>query len=392
MNARLQAFFARGEHKPVTDQVLLAVVLVLLTIGLLMVASASTDVANSMLGSPLAMFFKQLVYVCMGLGCLFLMLHVPVEKLEQGSWLLLLLAIVLLVAVLVVGREINGSVRWIHLGFFNLQASEAAKLCVIIYMAAYLVRRLEEVRTQWIGFIKPMAVLSFTAFLLLLEPDFGSLVILMGAAVGMIFMAGARLLPFAVLILVMTLIVVLLVLIEPYRMARLTSYMDPWSNAFGSGYQLTQSLIAFGRGDFLGEGLGNSIQKLFYLPESHTDFVYAVLAEEFGAVGSIIVLFLFLLVGWRALAIGSRAEKVGLLFHGFVAYGIAILFVSQSFINLGVSTGLLPTKGIALPLVSYGGSSLLINCIAMGILLRVDFERQVMKKTAVAGQRRHYGK
>lgn len=376
-----------GAQSKYVDFPLLAALLLLISIGLVMVGSASLDVSESIFSNPFRIFLKQVVFVVMGVGGMLAMLMVPTAVIERYSWVLLFLALGLLVLVLIIGREVNGSVRWISLGMFNLQASEAAKLCIVIYLAGFLVRRLDEVRTRWSGFLKPMAVLGLSAFLLLLEPDLGSLVVLMGASLGMIFMAGARLLPFMILIVCMAGIIVLLIIMEPYRMARLTSYMDPWAHAFGSGYQLTQSLIAFGRGDLVGEGLGNSIQKLFYLPEAHTDFVYAVLAEEFGAFGSLGVLLLFMFVAWRSLQIGVRSEQAGLLFHGFVAYGIGLLVVSQALINIGVNTGLLPTKGLALPMISYGGSSLLINCLAFGVLLRIDYERRVSTDEARAEER-----
>ncbi|MDP0562305.1 MAG: putative lipid II flippase FtsW [Candidatus Endonucleobacter sp. (ex Gigantidas childressi)] len=380
-----------GANPKYIDFVLLAALFLLLATGLVMAGSASFDVSESIFANPFRIFLKQLVFVILGVVIILTMLVVPIFIIERYSWVLLFLALGLLILVLVIGREVNGSVRWISLGIFNLQASEAAKLCIIIYLAGYLVRRLDEVRARWTGFLKPMLVLSFSSVLLLLEPDLGSLVVLMGASLGMIFMAGARLLPFMILIVLMAGIVVLLVIAEPYRVARLTSYMDPWAHAFGSGYQLTQSLIAFGRGELIGEGLGNSIQKLFYLPEAHTDFVYAVLAEEFGAIGSLGVLLLFIFVAWRSLQIGVRAERMGLLFHGFAAYGIALLFVIQVLINIGVNTGMLPTKGLTLPLISYGGSSLLINCLAFGILLRIDYERRLKSDIDKAEKRQSNG-
>lgn len=358
------------------DVVLLGAVLALLAIGLVMVGSASMDVSSATFGDPLRVVFKQFLFMSVGLLAMGLMMLFPISRIQQMSWVGLLIAFFLLVVVLVVGREINGSVRWIPLGFFNLQASEIAKLCVVIYLAGYLVRHLEEVRTQWSGFIKPMFVMAGLALLLLAEPDLGALVVLTVAVMGMIFMAGARFHQFLVMIAGVIILIGLMIWMEPYRMARITSYMDPWAHAFGSGYQLTQALIAFGRGAWFGEGLGNSIQKLFYLPEAHTDFVFAVLAEEFGIVGSLLILGLFLFIAWRSLQLGARSEAKGLLFHGFVAYGIALLFASQALINIGVNTGLLPTKGLALPLISYGGSSLIVNCLAFGILLRIDFERR----------------
>ncbi|MBO9494846.1 putative lipid II flippase FtsW [Thalassotalea sp. G20_0] len=365
------------------DMVLLGSVLALLAIGLVMVGSASMDVSSATFGDPLRVVFKQLLFMVAGLFAMGIMMLVPVSRIQQMSWVGLLVAFFLLVLVLIVGREINGSVRWIPLGFFNLQASEVAKLCVVIYLAGYLVRHLDEVRTRWSGFIKPMLVLSGLALLLLAEPDLGALVVLTVAVMGMIFMAGARFHQFLVMIAGVIILIVLMIWMEPYRMARITSYMDPWAHAFGSGYQLTQALIAFGRGAWLGEGLGNSIQKLFYLPEAHTDFVFAVLAEEFGLIGSLLLLGLFLFVAWRSLQLGSRAEARGMLFHGFVAYGIALLFACQALINISVNTGLLPTKGLALPMISYGGSSLIVNCLAFGILLRIDFERRLTKATEV---------
>lgn len=372
------------------DMVLFAAVLALLAIGLVMVGSASMDVSSATFGDPLRIVFKQLLFMVVGLFAMGIMMLVPVSRIEQMSWVGLLVAFFLLAVVLLVGREINGSIRWIPLGFFNLQASEVAKLCVVIYLAGYLVRHLDEVRTRWSGFIKPMLVMTGLALLLLAEPDLGALVVLTVAVMGMIFMAGARFHQFLVMIAVVVILIGLMIWLEPYRMARITSYMDPWAHAFGSGYQLTQALIAFGRGAWFGEGLGNSIQKLFYLPEAHTDFVFAVLAEEFGVIGSLLLLGLFLFVAWRSLQLGSRAESRGMLFHGFVAYGIALLFASQALINIGVNTGLLPTKGLALPMISYGGSSLIVNCLAFGILLRIDFERRLTKAVEakpVAGHR-----
>lgn len=379
------------EKAAVLDTSLFAAVLALLAVGLVIVSSASMDISNSTFGNPFWILVKQIIFIGVGLSIMLVALTVPVERLHQFSWHSLMLAIALLVLVLVVGREINGSTRWIPLGFFNLQASELGKILVVIYMSSYLTRHLEEVRTSWSGFIKPLAVLMLVAVLLLLEPDFGSVVVLTVATMGMIFMAGARVHQFILMVLLMGVFIALLVWIEPYRMARLTAYMDPWADAYGSGYQLTQALIAFGRGGWLGEGLGNSIQKLFYLPEAHTDFVYAVLAEELGMLGALAVIAGFVFISWRAMQIAFRAEAKGLRFHAFLAYGLALLFASQCLINLGVSSGLLPTKGLALPLISYGGSSLIVNCMAFGILLRIDYERRlakVVEEPVIAGRKR----
>ena len=380
-----------SEQASVLDTSLFGAVLALLAIGLIMVSSASMDISNSTFGNPFWILIKQVIFIVAGLVAMMVMMVVPVKHLQQFSWQSLMLAFALLVLVLIVGREINGSTRWIPLGFFNLQASELGKILVVIYMASFLVRHLDEVRTSWYGFLKPLLVLLAVAALLLFEPDFGSVVVLTVATMGMIFMAGARFHQFLAMAILVAIAIALMVLIEPYRMARLTAYMDPWADAFGSGYQLTQALIAFGRGGWMGEGLGNSIQKLFYLPEAHTDFVYAVLAEELGMFGAIAVIAGFVFISLRSLQIAHRAETKGLKFHGFLAYGLALLFASQCLINLGVSSGLLPTKGLALPLISYGGSSLIVNCMAFGILLRIDYERRlakVVEEPVIAGRKR----
>jgi len=225
--------------------------------------------------------------------------------------------------------------------------------------------------TSWWGFAKPMLVLGVAAILLLSEPDFGATVVIGAAFLGMIFLSGAKLGQFIVLICGCMAGALALIYSQPYRLKRLVGYQDPWADQFGSGYQLTQSLIAFGRGDWAGVGLGNSIQKQFYLPEAHTDFVFAILAEEFGLIGTLIVVSLFAVLVYRALRIGYLAEKKQQLFSAYFAYGIAILFASQSFINMGVNMGLLPTKGLTLPLVSYGGSSLIVSCMCIGVLQRI---------------------
>ena len=360
------------------DLPLLGSVLALMVIGLVMVSSASMGESGNIYGNPLYILIKQGIFVAGGLVCIAVMLVIPVKTIEHYSWLAVFIALGLLFVVLFT-REINGSRRWIPLGIFNLQASEAAKLLLVVYMSGYLVRHLEQVRTQFKGFFKPLVILAISAVLLLVARDLGALVVLLAATMGMIFLAGVRWGHFGGLIILLGVFIFLAVWLEPYRMARMTAYWDPWANAYGSGYQLTQSLIAFGRGEWFGAGLGNSIQKLFYLPEAHTDFVFAVLAEEFGVFGCTLVIMLFLFVSCRIMQIGFRCEGKGLRFHAYIAYGCAVLFGSQAMLNIGVSSGLLPTKGLALPLISYGGSSLLINCLAFGLLLRIDYERRLFK-------------
>lgn len=348
----------------------------LLLVGLVMVSSASITMADRQLHQPFYYAIRQALYIGLGLLLALVLLQVKLSVWERGSFVWLSLALALLVVVLIpgVGREVNGSVRWLALGPLRLQVSEPAKLLLILYLAGYLVRRGDEVREHVAGFLKPMAVLVVAAVLLLLEPDFGATVVLMSTVLGMTFLAGVRLWQFAVLMGLAASAFAVLAISSPYRMERLTAFLNPWADPFNSGFQLTQSLIAIGRGDVFGVGLGASIQKLFYLPEAHTDFVFAVLAEEFGLVGVIAVIALYAFVVWRAFAIAAVARHGEQPFAAYLAYGIGIWIGLQSFINMGVNMGLLPTKGLTLPLMSYGGSSLLVMCAAVALLLRIDYE------------------
>ncbi|MET1080066.1 MAG: putative lipid II flippase FtsW [Pseudomonas sp.] len=360
------------------DFPLLAGCLALLGLGLVMITSASSEVAAVQTGNPLYHMIRHLLYLVIGLVAAGVVLMIPLETWQRLGWLLLLGAFGLLVLVLIpgIGREVNGAMRWIGFGAFNVQPSEIAKVFVVIYLAGYLVRRQAEVRESWGGFFKPFVVLLPMAGLLLMEPDFGATVVMMGAAAAMLFLGGVGLFRFALMVSLAIGAVVILVQAQPYRMARLTNFTDPWADQFGAGYQLSQALIAFGRGEWFGVGLGNSIQKQFYLPEAHTDFVFSVLAEELGLVGALATVGLFLFVCIRALYIGLWAEKAKQFFAAYVAYGLAFLWVGQFLINIGVNTGLLPTKGLTLPFLSYGGSSLVICCVSLALLLRIEWERR----------------
>ncbi|MCY1507956.1 putative peptidoglycan glycosyltransferase FtsW [compost metagenome] len=362
------------------DFALLAGCLALLGLGLVMITSASSEVAAAQTGNPLYHMIRHLIYVAIGVVAGGLTMMIPMSFWQAMSWKLLLASFGLLVLVLVpgIGREVNGSMRWIGFGMFNVQPSELAKVFAVIFLAGYLVRRQEEVRESWMGFFKPFIVLLPMAFLLLMEPDFGATVVMMGAAAAMLFLGGVGLFRFGLLVALAVGAVFVLVQAQPYRMARLTSFTDPWADQFGSGYQLSQALIAFGRGEWLGVGLGNSVQKQFYLPEAHTDFVFSVLAEELGLVGSLLTVALFVFVTARALYIGLWAEKAGQFFSAYVAYGLAFLWIGQFLINIGVNVGLLPTKGLTLPFLSYGGSSLVICCVCLGLLLRIEWERRTV--------------
>lgn len=358
------------------DHALLIAVLIILGLGLVMVASASISIADRQLGQPFYYFMRQGLFVLLGISMAAVVTRIPLDVWERASALLLIAGLLLLGFILLPGvaREINGSTRWLSLGVFNLQPSEFMKLFVIVYLAGYLVRRGDEVRTTVWGFLKPMLVLVAVAILLLLEPDMGSAAVIFATALGMMFLGGVRIWHFGVLILLIASSVVALTITSPYRMERITAFLNPWADPFNSGFQLTQSLIAFGRGEWFGAGLGSSVQKLFYLPEAHTDFVFAVLAEELGMFGALSVVLLFSFVAVRAFHIANQARQLGLCFASYTAYGITLWLSMQAFINIGVNTGVLPTKGLTLPLMSYGGSSMLVACIAVGLLLRVDIE------------------
>ncbi|WP_076577151.1 cell division protein FtsW [Aeromonas sp. RU39B] len=356
------------------DRQLVTLAFALMSVGLIIVASASIPEGISLADDPFMFVKRHGMFLVMALGIAWFVLQVPMARWQTYNAPLLVLAILMLLLVLVAGRSVNGSVRWLPLGPFNLQPAEFAKLALFVYLAGYLVRRQHEVRERFIGFMKPMAVLFVLAILLLLQPDLGSVIVMFVTTLGMLFLAGARLVQFIGLILVGVSAVVTLIIAEPYRMRRVTSFLDPWADPFGSGYQLTQSLMAFGRGSWLGEGLGNSIQKLEYLPEAHTDFVFAILGEELGYVGVLGVLALQFFMAAKALRLGHACVQAQRLYEGYLSIGIGIWFSFQTFVNVGAASGMMPTKGLTLPLVSYGGSSLIIMSIAVSMLIRIDFE------------------
>ncbi|QEP43049.1 putative lipid II flippase FtsW [Ectothiorhodospiraceae bacterium BW-2] len=358
------------------DRQLLLLGIGLSLFGVLMVASASVGIGERLAGDSGYFMQRQAIYLLISLGLALAVWRIPLQVLETLSPLLFLVAIVLLLAVFIpgLGRTVNGSTRWLNLGLINFQVSEFAKLALILYLSGYIVRRQQPLREQFSAFLRPMLLVMVAALLLILEPDFGSVVVILATAMGMLFLAGVRIWIFASAGLVAMAGLALLAFTSPYRLERLQSYLDPWSDQYGSGYQLTQALIAFGRGDWIGAGLGSSVQKLFYLPEAHTDFVYAVVAEELGVLGAALLLLLF---GWliaRLFIIGQRAMSQRLIFGGYLCYGIAIWLALQTIINMGVNMGLLPTKGLSLPLLSYGGSNLLMIFIALALVMRVVTE------------------
>ena len=358
------------------DSTLLVLAGLILMIGLIMVASASISLADKTSGSPFYYLTRQLIFAAVGTGAGVMMYVLPLSWWQRSGYLLLMLAFALLMMVLIpgIGRHINGSIRWVVLGPFRLQVSEPARLLIFIYLAGYIVRRSEELSSSIKGFLKPMGLIAFAGLFLLAEPDFGATLVLTFTAMAMLFLGGARLKDFGLCAGVAALAAVALVFASPYRLARLTGFLHPWSDPFDTGFQLTNSLIAIGQGQWFGVGLGESVQKLFYLPEAHTDFVFAVTAEELGLLGSALVIGLYLALTWRALLLARRAAKREQLFGAYLAFGIGIWIGMQAFINMGVNMGVLPTKGLTLPLMSYGGSSLIVSCAAIGLLMRVDRE------------------
>lgn len=361
------------------DGVLLAASLTLLFGGLIVLASASISTADNASGDPFYYVSRQAIAALIGAVAGYACLFVPMTFWRSTGPLMLLIAFGLLVVVLVpgVGYTANGSTRWIRLGFLNLQASEVARLCMMIYLAGYLVRHNRTLQEQFSGFVNPMIVLFIACCLLLAEPDLGAAIVLVAIAFAMMFVAGARFRDFFVFAGLAVVAAVTLTITRQYRLERLTGFLDPWADPYDKGFQLTQSLIAIGRGEWFGVGLGDSVQKLFYLPDAHTDFVFAVYAEEFGLLGSLVMILLFGVVLWRIFKLGVRAANLERFFEAYLAVGIGTWLGLQAFINIGVNMGLLPTKGLTLPLVSYGRSSLIITMVSMGILFRIHHELEV---------------
>lgn len=378
MSLTLRESMALTVRGRLNDRLLMGVLALLLAMGLVMVASSSVAVAERYAGSELHFFLRQLVFAGLGLGAAIAMYCIPLRHWEQASFALLALALVLLIAVLIpgIGHVVNGARRWIDLGPVNLQASEPARLCLFLYLAGYVTRHQAQVQHRIRGLIKPLLPLGLAAILLLAEPDFGATAVLLAVTGIMLFAAGAKLSHLLLLGVAGIGTLALLIVSSPYRLARMVSFTNPWDDPFNQGFQLTQSLIAIGRGEWGGVGLGNSIQKLLYLPETHTDFLFAIYAEEFGLIGTVVLLLLFAVVVWRGFAI-ARAAQAHATFNALVAYGLTAWIGLQAFINMAVNMGVLPTKGLTMPFFSYGGSSLLVMCAAVGLILRVDREARL---------------
>jgi cell division protein FtsW len=382
-------------QKPVqVDPVLLFIVVTLLFGGMVILASASISISDSTQNDPFYYVGRQAVAALIGGAAGFACLFIPMHIWNKSGPVMLIVGLALLLVILIpgVGHTVNGSTRWLRLGSINLQVSEPVRLCLMIYLAGYLVRQNKALRERFTGFLWPMTVLSLACLLLLAEPDFGAAIVLLATALAMLFVAGARIRDFLIFFGVAVLAMVALAITSPYRLQRMTGFMDPWADPYDSGFQLTQSLIAIGRGEWFGVGLGDGVQKLFYLPEAHTDFVFAVFAEEFGLFGSLILIGLFIGLLTRICMLGTRAANCGRFFEAYLAIGIGTWLGLQTFINIGVNMGLLPTKGLTLPLISYGRSSLIVAMVSIGLLLRIHHELTTDARPANARKKQSRGR
>ena len=343
-------------------------------LGFLLVASSSIEVASDRFGQPLSFAVKHVVFLLIASISGVVAYLIPTRWWYNYATYFLFASIVLLGIILIpgIGLTVKGATRWLSLGIFNLQPSEIAKFTMMLFLASYLVRRLEEVRQKFSGFVKPMAVVGLIAVLLLMEPDYGTLLVLSCAVMGVLLLAGAPFTQYIVFGSALVSGLIVLAVIEPYRFERIETIFNPWADRYGAGYQITQALLAFGRGGLFGMGLGNSVQKLFYLPEAHTDFVFAILAEELGLIGALFTVSVMTYMVWRGLLIGRRAELGGRPFAAYLTYGLVLLIALQILINLAVNIGLAPTTGLTLPLLSYGGSSLVMTAVSLGVIARIS--------------------
>ena len=360
------------------DPIFLASAACVLMLGIVMVSSASIFLSETKYSHPFYFMARQLIYLVIGLGFGYFMMSIPTETLHKWGVPLMMFSLLLLILVLMpgIGKTVNGSRRWINLVVFNLQASEVAKVCMVVYVSGYLVRRADRVRQQLMGSGMPMVVSFLFLICLLLEPDFGASVVLVGTVIALLFIAGAPIYQFIGLVIAVVAALGVVAVSESYRLKRLMNFIDPWADPYNDGYQLSQALIAYGRGEWFGLGLGNSVQKLAYLPEAHTDFVFSIWVEETGMMGGLLLLVAFGLMLSRVFKVGQHAMRLGRLFQGYMCFGFAILILAQVIINVGVNTGFLPTKGLTLPLISYGGSSLIITLASLFVVARVDIENR----------------
>lgn len=374
----LQPAQARRRQGPTGryDRILLLTVIALASLGVVMVASSSIAVAAGKHIGEFHYLERHLAYLGAGIVLAFVLSRIELKHVEKGHFWWLAGGVVLLIAVFLpgIGMRINGAHRWLHVGPLSFQPVEAMKLILIVYLASYLVRHRDSVQTRFAGALKPLGVALAIAVMLLRQPDFGSATLLLAVTVGMIWLGGARMRNLVYMGLPLVPVAAWVATSQDYRMQRLTSFLNPWNDPFNDGFQLVQALIAVGRGEWFGVGLGGSVQKLFYLPEAHTDFILAVIGEELGLAGIVLVVGLFVVLVWRGLATGIKGVQLNQHFAGYVAFGISLMIGLQALVSIGVNLGVLPTKGLTLPLVSSGGSSVLMTCAMMGVLLRCTYE------------------
>ena len=358
------------------DKWILYIAVVLTCFGVVMVASSSMAIAESLDVSPYYFLSRHIMFLLIGIGLAAVIMRIELKTIEQYNHLLLLACFALLVVVFVpgLGSSVNGARRWINLGFSKFQTVEAVKLLYIIWLSSYLVRFRDEVNATWPAMLKPLGVAVLLVALLLMQPDFGSSTLILAVTAGMLVLGGVNLPRMSMPIVIGLPVFAFIAILEPYRVRRLTSFLDPWQDQLNSGYQLSNALMAIGRGEFAGVGLGASVQKLNYLPEAHTDFIFSVAAEELGFVGVCLIILAFCLLVGRAFWIGYRCVGMRRHFAGYCAFGVALWFGLQSLVSIGVNLGVLPTKGLTLPMISYGGSSTIMVCAAVGLLLRVSYE------------------
>lgn len=364
------------------DRVLLWLTLGLSTIGLIMVLSASLPVGKTLYQDPFFFVKRQVLYFSIIFIISIFCLRIPIIFWKRNSGLILICSIFLLFSVLLIGHSIHGSYRWINLGLFHIQPSELCKFSSFCYISSYLSRKNNEINSHFWGLLKPIGIIAIESILLLLEPDLGAVIVLLFTTFSILFLAGVKIGRFLVIIFVNVTLIIIAILLKPYRIKRILSFLNPWQDPFGDGYQLTQSLMALGRGNFFGQGLGNSIHKLDYLPDAHSDFIFSIIGEELGYIGAFLILLMIFILSFRAMKIGKQALEKKRMFEGFLSCSIGIWFSFQTLINIGGVTGVLPIKGLTLPLISYGGSSLIINLISIFCLLRIDFELRLKTSQA----------
>ncbi|XBC39417.1 MAG: cell division protein FtsW [Buchnera aphidicola (Nurudea shiraii)] len=371
---------AKFKKQTVYDSKLVWCTICLLLTGLVMVTSSSISIANRIHGDLLFFAKKEILYLIIVLFLTNIFLQIPIRFWKVHSIKLFLISIISLLLVLIVSTPINGSLRWIGSSSIHIQPSEVSKIAILCYFSDYVSRKHHEIINSFWGFLKPIGIISIISILLLIEPDLGTVIIYFITILSLLFIIGAQIWKFIPIFVLGIVIIIVLTASIPYQNKRILSFWNPWKDPFGSGYQLTQSLMALGRGNIFGVGLGKSIQKLEYLPEAHTDFIFSIIGEELGYFGSCIILFMILFLAFRAIKIGKKALKNNNFFSGYFAFSIGIWFISQTLINISTTIGILPTKGLTLPLISYGGSSLVTISIAISILLRIDFETRMSKK------------